>query len=323
MDIATNKGNGQVHASESNGLAVTNGHLANRAINARTDLSPSAKSVLLAIADKAGHGKSTCTASLDTLAEMTGKGRRWLRRLVNRLARNDWITVEKRRCPRRGYLPHEMRIGPRFIQAAEEQVQREREEREKKRSHCLSFGQTSDKLSDPGGQSTPSQGVNRPLPRGSIDPPNDSVLTAPSNGKTTTTLSGRASRVPKESSSSFAALPNESGGTEGASSEVLDPKRLETAVKKLVSLKLKLDTEFPAPMDRETAERVIREAVGESMAVLRRLAWAITDPPLAHYSASAQIFPDGHGACRFVWIANLLPDSMADAVAGKSTEETA
>ena len=48
----------------------------------------------------------------------------------------------------------------------------------------------------------------------------------------------------------------------------------------------------------------------------RRLAWAIVDSPLRHYSASAQIFGAGPNACRFVWIADLLPDEMAGAVAG-------
>ena len=62
--------------------------------------------------------------------------------------------------------------------------------------------------------------------------------------------------------------------------------------------------------------RVAREWIVDLDDEERRLAWAITDPPLAHYSASAQIFADGDDACRFVWIANLLPNSMADAVAG-------
>ena len=61
--------------------------------------------------------------------------------------------------------------------------------------------------------------------------------------------------------------------------------------------------------------RVVREWIVDLDDAQRRLAWAILDPPLAHYSASAQIFPDGEQACRFVWIANLLPNAMADAVA--------
>jgi hypothetical protein len=46
-----------------------------------------------------------------------------------------------------------------------------------------------------------------------------------------------------------------------------------------------------------------------------RLAWAIVDSPLQHYSASAQIFGAGPNASRFVWIADLLPDTMAETVA--------
>lgn len=62
--------------------------------------------------------------------------------------------------------------------------------------------------------------------------------------------------------------------------------------------------------------RVVREWIIDINDAERRLAWAILDPPLAHYSASAQIHDDGADACTFVWIANLLPNSMADAVAG-------
>lgn len=48
----------------------------------------------------------------------------------------------------------------------------------------------------------------------------------------------------------------------------------------------------------------------------RRVAWAITDAPFAHYNASAQVL-DGEqpGHCRFVWIADLLPHELKDGVA--------
>jgi len=43
----------------------------------------------------------------------------------------------------------------------------------------------------------------------------------------------------------------------------------------------------------------------------RRLCYAITDSPRHdHYSAVAQVFPDGAG-CRFVWTVDFLPDAMA------------
>jgi carbon monoxide dehydrogenase subunit G len=43
----------------------------------------------------------------------------------------------------------------------------------------------------------------------------------------------------------------------------------------------------------------------------RRLVYAITGGRLTHHNASAQVFEDGPGRCRFVWIADLLPDAAA------------
>jgi hypothetical protein len=35
---------------------------------------------------------------------------------------------------------------------------------------------------------------------------------------------------------------------------------------------------------------------------------------MTHHNASAQVFPDGEGYSRFVWIADLLPHELASAV---------
>ena len=47
----------------------------------------------------------------------------------------------------------------------------------------------------------------------------------------------------------------------------------------------------------------------------RRIAWSAAGGPLTHYHASAQVFSDGRGG-RIVWIADLLPNEMAPAIAG-------
>jgi len=36
---------------------------------------------------------------------------------------------------------------------------------------------------------------------------------------------------------------------------------------------------------------------------------------MTHHNASAQVFPEGSG-CRFVWIADLLPDALEPVIAG-------
>lgn len=44
----------------------------------------------------------------------------------------------------------------------------------------------------------------------------------------------------------------------------------------------------------------------------RRPAWSIVDGPYRHHHASAQVSDDGNGATVFVWIADILPASLAD-----------
>ena len=49
-----------------------------------------------------------------------------------------------------------------------------------------------------------------------------------------------------------------------------------------------------------------------------RLAYTVVgNPPGSwHHNASAQIVPAGDGQCRFVWIIDVLPDELADQIAG-------
>ena len=47
----------------------------------------------------------------------------------------------------------------------------------------------------------------------------------------------------------------------------------------------------------------------------RRLVWSIADPPYIHHNASAQVFPDTAAGSRFVWIADFLPNELADRAA--------
>jgi carbon monoxide dehydrogenase subunit G len=47
----------------------------------------------------------------------------------------------------------------------------------------------------------------------------------------------------------------------------------------------------------------------------RRLCWSAVGGRLSHHNGSMQIFTDGEG-CRAVWIADLLPNELAGAIAG-------
>jgi carbon monoxide dehydrogenase subunit G len=59
---------------------------------------------------------------------------------------------------------------------------------------------------------------------------------------------------------------------------------------------------------------VARELIVDVDDGSRRVAWAVVGGRMTHHNASAQVFPNGAG-CRFVWIADLLPDEVAPAIA--------
>jgi hypothetical protein len=56
---------------------------------------------------------------------------------------------------------------------------------------------------------------------------------------------------------------------------------------------------------------VVRELIVDLDDGARRLAWSATGGRLTHHNASAQVFADGDGRCRLVWIADLLPNELA------------
>lgn len=48
----------------------------------------------------------------------------------------------------------------------------------------------------------------------------------------------------------------------------------------------------------------------------RRFAYSVSGEPFEHHNATNEIFDEGDGRCRFVWVADLLPDDLATMVAG-------
>lgn len=57
---------------------------------------------------------------------------------------------------------------------------------------------------------------------------------------------------------------------------------------------------------------VLREVLIDLDDEACRLVWSVTDGPYTHHNASAQVFSEGNGCARFVWIADLLPHSLAE-----------
>src|SRR5215469_4292955 len=59
---------------------------------------------------------------------------------------------------------------------------------------------------------------------------------------------------------------------------------------------------------------VVRELLVDLDEQERRLAWAAVGGRLTHHNASIQVFGDGDGGTRAVWIADLLPNELAGAI---------
>jgi carbon monoxide dehydrogenase subunit G len=56
---------------------------------------------------------------------------------------------------------------------------------------------------------------------------------------------------------------------------------------------------------------VARELIVDIDDAARRLVWAVVDGRPTHHNASLQVFAEGDGRSRVVWIADLLPNDLA------------
>jgi hypothetical protein len=59
-------------------------------------------------------------------------------------------------------------------------------------------------------------------------------------------------------------------------------------------------------------EMVVRERLVDLDDDSRRLAWSIVDGPYAHHNGVAEVEVGEDGKTRFVWLADLLPDDLAE-----------
>jgi carbon monoxide dehydrogenase subunit G len=102
-----------------------------------------------------------------------------------------------------------------------------------------------------------------------------------------------------------------------------DPAAAWDALRDVGALDRRLAVGFVTDVRMEPGARVVtfanglvaRELIVDVNEADRRLVWSVVGGRMTHHNASAQVFPDGDGGTRFVWIADLLPDEAAPAVA--------
>ncbi len=62
--------------------------------------------------------------------------------------------------------------------------------------------------------------------------------------------------------------------------------------------------------------KVVRELIVAVDDAARRFAWSAQGDRFQHHNASLEVLAAGDGGSRLVWIADLLPDELAPAIAG-------
>ncbi len=101
------------------------------------------------------------------------------------------------------------------------------------------------------------------------------------------------------------------------------PERAWEALRDVGAIHTRLAPGFVVDVRLEDGARVVTFGNGSVVRELivavddehRRVAWAAVGGVKTHHNASAQVIADGSGT-RFVWIADLLPDTVAPAIAG-------
>ena len=94
-----------------------------------------------------------------------------------------------------------------------------------------------------------------------------------------------------------------------------DPQTVWDALRDVGAIHQRLAPGFVTDVRLEEGARVVtfgnglvaRELIVDIDDEARRLVWSVIGGRMTHHNASAQVFSDGEGRSRFVWIADLLP----------------
>lgn len=101
------------------------------------------------------------------------------------------------------------------------------------------------------------------------------------------------------------------------------PEAVWDAVRDVGAIHTRLAPDFVTDTRLDGDARIVTFANGMTAKELivdvddaaRRLVWAVVEGRPRHHNGSIQVFPEGEG-CRLVWIADLLPNELAPAIAG-------
>ena len=102
------------------------------------------------------------------------------------------------------------------------------------------------------------------------------------------------------------------------------PEDIWDAVRDIGALHTRLVPGFVADTKMDGDARIVtfgdglvaRELIVDIGEDAWRLVWSVVGGRLTHHNASLQVFADGESRSRVVWIADLLPNDLAEAVAG-------
>jgi carbon monoxide dehydrogenase subunit G len=102
-----------------------------------------------------------------------------------------------------------------------------------------------------------------------------------------------------------------------------DPGTVWDALRDVGAIHQRLAPGFVTDVRLEEGARVVtfgnglvaRELIVDVDDEARRLVWSVVGGRMTHHNASAQVFPDGEGRSRFVWIADMLPHEVAPGIA--------
>ena len=98
------------------------------------------------------------------------------------------------------------------------------------------------------------------------------------------------------------------------------------AIRDVGAIHTRLAPDFVTDTKLEPGARLVTFANGMTAKELivdvddatRRLVWAVVgSPKLTHHNASLQVFPEGAGRCRAVWIVDILPSELAGYMRGR------